>query len=308
MSDLGTQLRSYFDENVERVTPDDVFAGRHVGDLMPESRFKWRASPRLAVGLGFAVTVFVIGGSLGLGLVLRQPGDLSGSGRMTLGIADGTPESTGWWLVGVAAALAVVALVFIVLAMRSTRTSSGRKREESTMATTFETQEVDHKLEDAHRANRWLIAAVVVLSVALIAMGAWVISDLTATSENAVPADISEMLDDYTAAWNTGDGEAFTSFILESGYEHTANGVSITAVAAARNIESFWGPDGIHVAQIGEPVLLGDGNTKYVVQSNRIFTVGNPDGFVGFSVIKVTDRGDNGWVVTDHTFIGEWIY
>ncbi len=308
MSDLGTQLRSYFDENVERVTAEDVLAGRRVGDLMPESRFKWRVSPRLAAGLGFAVTVFVIGGSLGLGLVLRQPGDSSGSADMTFGISDGTPESTGWWLVGIAAAFAAIALVFIVLAMRSTRTRSRNKRKEETMSTTFETQEVDHKLEDAHRVNRWLIAAVAVLSVALIAMGAWVISDLTATSENAVPADIAEMLDDYTAAWNAGDGEAFTSYIREADYEHTANGVSITAEVAARNIESFWGSDGIHVEQIGESALLGDGATKYVVQPNRVFTVGNPDGFVGYSVFRVTERGDTGWVVTDHTFIGDWIY
>jgi hypothetical protein len=307
MSDLGTQLRSYFDENVERVTPDDVLAGRHVGDLMPEPRFKWRASPRLAVGLGFAVTVFVIGGSLGLGLVLRQPGDISGSGRMALGIGDGTPESTGWGLVGIAAALAAIALVFIVLAMRSTRTGSRRNGEEKKMSTTFETQEVDHKLEDAHRANRWLIAAVVVLSVALIALGAWVISDLTAASENAVPDDIAEMLDDYTAAWNAGDGEAFTSYIRETDYEHTANGVSITAEVAAGNIESYWGPDGIHVEQIGESVVLGDGITRYVVQPNRVVTVANPDGFVGFSVFTVTDWSDNGWVVIDHTFIGDWI-
>lgn len=307
MSDLGTQLRSYFDENVERVTPEDVLAGRHVGDLMPEPRFKWRASPRLAVGLGFAVTVFVIGGSLGLGLALRQPGDNSGSGRMTFGVGDGTPESTGWWLVGVAAALATIALVFIVLAIRSARTGSTRKREEETMSTTFETQEVDHKLEDAHRANRWLIAAVVVLSVALIAMGAWVISDLTATSENAVPADIAEMLDDYTAAWNAGDGEAFLLLVRETDYVHTGNGVSFTAEEAARSIEAFWGPDANHTEQIGEGVVLGDGITRFVVQPNRVFTVGSPDGYVGYSVITVTDWNDNGWVVTDHTFIGEWI-
>lgn len=307
MSDLGTQLRSYFDENVERVTPDDVLAGRQVGDLTTEPRFKWRASPRVAVGLGFAVTVFVLGGSLGLGLALRQPGDISGSGRMTFGAGDGTPESTGWWLVGVAAALAAIALGFIVLAIRSARTGSTRKREEETMSTTFETQEVDHKLEDAHRANRWLIAAVVVLSVALIALGAWVISDLTAASENAVPDDIAEMLDDYTAAWNAGDGEAFTSYIREVDYEHTANGMSITAEVAAGNIESNWGPDGIHVEQIGEPALLGDGSTKYVVQPNRVFTPANTDGTVGFSILKITDWRDNGWVVIDHTFIGEWI-
>jgi|GEM_PF-6667778 len=307
MSDLGTQLRSYFDENVERVTPEDVLAGRHVGDLMPEPRFKWRASPRLAVGLGFAVTVLVLGGSLGLGLALRQPGDISGSGRMTFGVGDGTPESTGWWLVGVAAALAAIALVFIVLAIRSARTGSKRNGEEKTMSTTFETQEVDHKLEDAHRANRWLIAAVVVLSVALIALGAWVISDLTAASENAVPDDVAEMLDDYHAAWNTGDGDAFMLLVREVDYEHTANGTSHTAAGAADIIDAYWGPDGIHVEHIGESVLLGDGSTKYVVQPNRVFTPGYPDGMVGFSILKVTEFGDSGWLVIDHTFIGDWI-
>ena len=304
MSDLGTQLRSYFDENVERVTPEDVLAGRHVGDLMPEPRFRWRASPRFAIGLGFAVTVLVIGGSLGLGLVLRQPGDVPSSGRMTFGIGEGTPESTGWGLVGIAAILAAIALVFIVLAMRNTRTSSRRKREEKTMATTLETPEVDHKLEEAHRANRWLIAAVVVLVMAVVALGAWVVNDLTSTTATEVPTEIASMLEGYTGAWDDYDGDAFLGYIREMDYVHTSSFGTYNAAETATLInggESY----GTQVESLGEAIYVGAGSTAYVVRPGRISWTENPEGNVGFSIFKVVDWSDEGWVVVRHDWIGQ---
>ena len=306
MSDLDTQLRSYFDANVERVTAEDVLAGRHVGDLVPEPRRDWRYSPRLAAGLGFAVTVCIVAGSLGLGLVLRSPQDTPDLGRIALGVGAGTSESTGWGLVGIAATLAAIALVFMVLAVRGARASSSRKREEKTMATTFETPEVDHKLEEAHRTNKWLIAAVAVLAVAVVVLGAWVINDLTSTNVTEVPTEISTMLDSYTASWNEYDEEAFLGHIREVDYIHSSSDGTYDAAETVTLIESFESY-GTQIEVIGEGLYVGDGGIKYVVVPNRVTTMLNPDGGVGLSVFTVTEWGDDGWVVTRHAWIGESI-
>jgi uncharacterized membrane protein len=302
MSDLGTQLRSYFDENVERVTAEDVLAGRRVGDLAPEPRFKWRASPRLAVGLGFGVTVLIIGGSLGLGLVLQRPGDIPGSGRITFGIGAGTPESTGWGLLGVAVVLASIAMVFVVLALRSVRTRSRRTREEKDMATTFDTPPVDHELEEAHRANRWLIAAVVVLVVAVVALGAWVVNDLTSTSETAPPAEVQALVDDFQAAWNAYDGDALAGFVDETEFLHVygATEYDLPGLAAlVRGGESY----GTQVGVSGDYIFVESGSRSYIVAPAFIRSDANSEDGTGVLIYTVGIRGGE-WKIIRHEYIG----
>jgi hypothetical protein len=304
MPDLNTQLRNYFDANVERVTTDDVFAGRHVANQIVESQPRWQSSPRLAVGFGFAVTVFVVGGSLGLGLALRNPGDDAASGALSYGIGSVTPASTGWGLVGVAAVLAVVAMVFMVLALRSARRNSSTRGREKTMSTTFDTTSVDHKLEEAHRTNRWLIAAVVVLAIAVVALGAWVVNDLTATSATEVPTDIATMLEGYTGAWDDYDGDAFLEYVREMDYVHTSSMGTYNAAETADVInrgESF----GTQVEGLGEAMYVDAGSTAYVVSPGRISWTANPEGNVGFSIFKIVDWSDDGWLVVRHDWIGE---
>lgn len=304
MSDLKTQLRDYFDANVERVVADDVFAGRHVVDQIAEPQPRWRSSPRFAIGFGFAMTVFIVAGSLGLGLVLRQPGDDAGSGIASFGIGAGTPESTGWGLLGTAVILVVVSIVFMVLALRSARRVSGTREKENAMSTTFDTPPVDHKLEEAHRTNRWLIAAVVVLAIAVVALGAWVVTDLTATSATEVPAEISTMLDGYSGTWNDYDGDAFLGYVRELDYVHSSYGGEFDATETA-DVMNGWESYGYQTEVTGDRLIVGDGSTKWVVEPNRIRSNLNPDGVVGFSILTVTNAGSDGWVVIRHAYIGQ---
>jgi hypothetical protein len=130
MSDLDTQIHSYFDANVERVTVDDVFAGRRLVEQLHRSRARWQILPKFVAAFGFAVTVFVVCGSLGLGLALHEPGDDAAAGTVSYGVGMGPPPSTGWGLLSIAAFLAVFAMVFIVLALRSaSRSPRSRGRE-----------------------------------------------------------------------------------------------------------------------------------------------------------------------------------
>jgi heme A synthase len=304
MSDLDTQIRSYFDANVERVTADDVLAGRRLVEQLHRPSAGWQVSPRFAVAFGFGVTVFVVAGSLGLGLALRQSSDNAASGTVSYAVGAGTSTSTGWSLLGISAVLAVVALILVVLALRSARSRSSTKGEETAMSTTFETPPVDHKLEVAHRTNRWLVAAVVVLAIAVVALGAWVVNDLTATAATEVPAEITTLVDSYTGTWNEYDGDAFLGYVREMDYVHSSYSGTFNAAETAGIIDG-WEAYGHQTEVTGDNVIVGDGTTKWVVQPNRITSNANPDGVVGFSVFTVNDWSDDGWVVTRHVYIGE---
>lgn len=306
MSDLGTQIRDYFDANVERVSADDVFAGRRLVEQLHRPTSGWRMSPRLAVCLGFAMTVFVVGGSLGLGLTLRQQRGDAGSGGSPLDIGAGSPASTGWGALGIATALAVVALVFMALALSSARRERSRNRKEKVVATTIDSPAVDHKLEEAHRTNRWLVAAVVLLSVALVALGAWVISDLTSANTTEPPAEVQALLGDYNASWNAYDGDAFLGTV---GDEY----VFFDDHTVARNAESTVGliesgePYGFATEVVGDYVFVvnSDGDEYVASVPNVIGTDSAPESGDGISVFRIHNFPDVGWKVVYHAYVGE---
>jgi hypothetical protein len=174
---------------------------------------------------------------------------------------------------------------------------------EKVMSTTFDTPPVDHKLEDAHRANKWLIATVVVLAIAVVALGAWVVNDLTTTSATEVPAEITTMLDGYSSTWNAYDGDAFLGYTSEMDYVHSSYGGTFNAAETADIIDG-WEEYGWQTEATGDRLMVGDGATRYVVAPNRLTSNANPEGVVGFSIFTVTDSPDSGWVVTRHAYVG----
>ncbi|MCL1600309.1 MAG: hypothetical protein M3112_02080 [Actinomycetia bacterium] len=171
------------------------------------------------------------------------------------------------------------------------------------MSTTFDTPPVDHKLEEAQRSNRWLIAAVVVLAIAVVALGAWMINDLMASDASAVPTEIATLLDDYAGTWNDHDGDAFLGYVRDTGYVHSSYGGTYNAAETADIIDG-WEAYGYRIEVTGESLIVGEGSTKWVVQPNRVTSNANPDGVVGFSIFSVADSSDDGWVVTRHAYVG----
>lgn len=80
-----------------------------------------------------------------------------------------------------------------------------------------------HRVEAARvqRLNRWLIGAVVVLALALVAVGTWAIVERSAEDETASPqmrtvADIS-IFETIDALHKTTSGERYASFFAEDG-------------------------------------------------------------------------------------------
>ena len=171
------------------------------------------------------------------------------------------------------------------------------------MSTTFDTPPVDHKLEEAHRSNRWLIAAVVVLAIAVVALGAWVVSDLMATDAAEVPTEVAALLDDYTGTWNDYDGDAFLGYVRDTGYVHSSYGSTYDSAETAAIIDG-WEEFGFQVEVTGERLIVGEGSTKWVVQPNRVTSNTNHVGAAGFSIFSVTESSDDVWVVTRHAYVG----
>ena len=160
------------------------------------------------------------------------------------------------------------------------------------MATTIDSPTIDHKLDEAHRTNRWLIAAVVVLAIALVALGAWVISDLTTSSTAEPPAEVQALLADYNASWNVYDGDAFLGTVGDGyrffdGSPGTQNAESTAATVERGALGGFT------TEAAGDYVFVvnRDGD-QYVAFSGPIFQLLSKYRFVVHIVGVGGDRGD----------------
>lgn len=297
MSEIETQLRDYFDATVERVTAEDILAGQRVYETIRPvtARRSWHPA-WVAVG-AFVATAVVMGGTFGLGAILTGPTGDIGSGGITGVVGDAAEAASGGWLL-IAAVAAVVAISGALIALNRRRGT--HLEEEDTMATTIEAPPAEATGTAAHN-NRGLIITVVVLAVALLAVGAWAIYQQTAESETAGPAAVHELLDDYTAAWDNYDAEAFFALTTES-YVHnngrTTNGQAATATMIAGMLQAteFKGE------QVGDRIVSGDGPPYYVAVVNRLTTGSTPSGD-GVSTFVVVDTAD-GLKVASHVWSG----
>jgi len=298
MSEVETQLREYFDAAVERVTAEDILAGHRVTEKVQFSRPRWHPRPAWAAIAAFAATVVVLGGSIGLGTWLRNPDEDAASGGFRGAVDTITGGSVPWWPIAVIV-VAMAALVFVLTFMRR------GIRKEKAMATTIDTPTSDKQLEDAQRNNHWLIGAVVVLAIALLALGAWVVYDQAQTADTAGSDAVIEMLDDYRAAWNEYDGDAFMALTAEDYVLVSSGGEEVARTMQASTIRGFAKGINFQVEQIGDPVVVGDG-PYYVAVANRLDSDAYEGDLVDHVVIStfvVVETAD-GLKVAEHHTVG----
>jgi len=297
MSELDTQLRDYFDATVERVTAEDILAGQRVFEtIRPVTpRRSWHPA-WVAVG-AFVATVAVLGGTFGLGAVLTGPTGDIGSGGVTGAVREATEAASGGWLL-IAAIAAVVAIGGALIALKR-RQGTHEEEEEDTMATTIEAPPAK-KTGTADHNNRGLIITVVVLAVALLALGAWAIYQQTAESETAGPAAVNELLDDYGAAWDNYDGEAFLA-LTTADYVHDNGSTTYDQAGTATLISGTLGGMSFQAEQVGDRIVSGDG-PYYTAAVDRLINGSTQTGD-GISTIVVVDTPD-GLKVASHTWTG----
>ncbi len=155
---------------------------------------------------------------------------------------------------------------------------------------------------DQHRpGNRFLFITIAVLALVLIGLGAWTIVDRSSTSETAVTADIQQLIDDYTAAWNDYDGVAFTALVTES-YGFASPYGNSDAVEEAINISTYLETTNWHATHSGDPIMVGDGPWLVAVANHITGNDFGADGEDGISVITVVDN-DGTLLIARHEYM-----
>lgn len=123
--------------------------------------------------------------------------------------------------------------------------------------------------------------------------------DYATGSDSAVTGDIETLLDDYMAAWNDYDSDAFLALVTDS-YTFEGFGEVNTAEQEAAGIAQLGNYDW-HVELTGDRTMTGDGPTYLVAQPNRVTSVtGDYD---GISVFTILERGGV-YLITHHSFAG----
>jgi hypothetical protein len=107
------------------------------------------------------------------------------------------------------------------------------------METVEKTRDEKTRNRQAATLNRWPTVAIVVLSAAVVAMGATLILDGSSEAEaelTPVQEEMLETIDAYMDAWNAGDGATAAALMAPSGYHD--NG-SLRSYVAQGDLERF---------------------------------------------------------------------
>lgn len=297
MPDVGTQLRSYFDEVIERMTDEDVRIRATTDHGVPVPTPRFRLRPAVATTLGFGLTLMLVGVVLVLDRVLGSGvGDAaSGGGRST------TPgEGLGvlWPFVPMAAG---AGLITTGILWRRRHARDRRSKGGKTMHTIEKVEATgvdrDQTIKLTKR-NRWLGWLAGILAVAVVGLGVWLIAEVTSSNGASLPAEVEAAIDDYLDAWQATDGEAFLAATTED-YTLMSNGSEFSRTLQASLVEmaSYFRVDTV------DRMVIGDG-PYYVASSERVhLSAASTEGHLGQSVLTVVEV-DGAWKVGQHTWLG----
>lgn len=278
MRDLQRELRDYFDDVVEQVSAEDVFAQVRV-----TRRPRWTRNAWVAVTA--AVSVIAGVGSIFMAHWLLRAGPrLFRSSHQAASAA----TATSWlWpvLIGIAAALAIGAITVVVF-----RSKKGEGVE--TIERTTETTPL------AAKPNKWLVVTLAVLLVVALAAIVWL---LVAPQGASLPADGQAMLDDYLAGWNAHDGDAVLAVM---GNAKHINGDFEYSGGDLRNLVNNL-PDGWTVEDLGTPTVIETpvlNSSAYLVVTRESIGV-EPFKTEGVSIFRLSRTFDDTWRIVSH----EWM-
>jgi len=146
---------------------------------------------------------------------------------------------------------------------------------------------------------RGLSIAVVVMAIALLGLGAWVVYDFVTDGQTAPTGEVQALLDDYTAAWNDHDGAAFLELVTEN-YTFSSGSMETSAEGQAMLIRGY---SNIDIERIGQPIMVGDGPWDVVV-ANRLNNTNADTYEEGISFFVIVDQ-DGTLLVSSHDWTGE---
>lgn len=303
MSRVEHQLREYFDAGVERVTVEDAIAQAAVrsGDLEPVQpktlRPAWAAAAAFGLTLVTFISVFVV--------LALLPGGARDAASGGIGPAT-PPAGVGMWPIAAMTAGGAAALTTWVM-RRPRRHKEQRKDGKVSVMETMERIEVEEPTTDQLASrNRWLTIAVAVLVIAVLALGAWLAFGSRSLSPNAAPSEVSELMDDYTAAWNAHDVDAIAELVAPEYRIHTYAGTLDHDLESLRSfLIPFLAENNWHNTYDGPWYAVG-GDGIWTVSGEGSTITGSmyrDDEGVTSSLFRVERRGGN-LVVVDHYFDG----
>lgn len=297
MPEIQTQLRAYFDEIVERVTDEDIRIRATIERGIPIGSLRFRLRPATAAALGFGVATTLLGGvGLSSALMGSEPADVGGGGNPGAASAS-DPISPFVFLI------LAVGLGFLGFGLRAMRRSPGHVREQGDEdMQTIEKPDLaqappgETKLKTRNRLLTWLVG---ILAVAVLGLGAWLIAEMSSSSATgSLPAAAEAALDDYLAAWDATNRDAFLAATTED-YTFKPNGRVFTQAeqAAALGVSTFF------EYEVFATSSTGDG-PYYVGSAEQVRFSALGDFLPGQSILTLVET-DAGWKVAEHVWIGD---
>jgi len=162
--------------------------------------------------------------------------------------------------------------------------------------------DTDSGQETSGRRSQSLRPAVAILTILVLGLGAWIIYDYIQDTAFAPNAEIAQLVEEYTDAWNNYDGEAFLATTRE-GYTFTSSLAGVfDRTEQLAVIEEMLPSYEWEVQALDEPTVVGTGPWWYVSFPVRISS-NLSDSIDGITVLTVVDF-DGEYLVASHAFDG----
>ena len=312
MSRPETQLREYFDAGVERISVDDVIAQAAVreGGVRP-LHIKRNFKPAWAAVGAFAATLVGLGALASvLKLAPRIAGD-AGAGEVGAEIVEvGGSAATTWLIAAVVAA--VVAGLTVWLVHRSSKRAENEEQIEPDQGrvTVMETIERTETTQKTEQRSTWPIVVIVVMAIALIGLIAWMTLAMRPNSSTAAPAEVQQLMEDYTAAWNAYDADAIEGLVTgayslhgimegDTGFDHDMEYVRSTFLPNLEGWEWHNNYDGPFYAVGSDFSMLVTMEVGFMTSPKVVVY---PDGDADFvDVFRIVKVGDE-WKIAEHAY------
>jgi len=159
-------------------------------------------------------------------------------------------------------------------------------------------------VERTDQRSRGLTIAVAILAVITVGLAGWLAYELLRTDETALTAEVQAVIDDYNAAWNAYDVDAFSA-VVTSDYRFYQNlGQSgLTAEETAAWMTDVFAGREASVEAIGPYQMVGEGSSAQVTSTDRYVSRFGSTLNTGVSVFWLVNEGD-AWRIQTH-FVGD---
>jgi hypothetical protein len=135
-----------------------------------------------------------------------------------------------------------------------------------------EKPETDNR-DQVDSRSRILTTTVVVLAVVVLGLGAWTVYGMSSTAETAVTAEVQRVVDDYLAAWNSFDGEAFRELVTD---DYVLDMVGATDSRTMRGDEASELVDSLEAFEWSEAVIGEPSTSPRLAMDQKASTGSQP--------------------------------